>query len=240
MGFIKTFKRRLKKLHPLYSEIERVNKRLDKIFEILDPDSFHTSGERQVSSSLEKIRPDHLGRYEFAAHYIKDNSNVLDIACGIGYGSFIAAKASPGANILGVDISEKAIEYANQYYKLENNRFIVGDCHKVELPKSSYDVVISFETIEHIEGADIFLKRLNASMKPGGILLCSTPNQQRLPYSAKDFPHHLRHYTLTEFEQLVTNAGFNVDSMHSQHERKSKLVSDDSEGLYHIFVCRKL
>jgi len=239
MGLMKTFRRRLKKLHPLYSDIERLNKRLDMVFEIIDPDRFHTNGERQVTPSLDKIRPDHLGRYEFATRYLKDGFDVLDIACGIGYGSFITANNSPGANILGVDISDKAIEYANKYYKTKNNSFIIGDCLKIDLKPLHNDVVISFETIEHIEGADKFLRRINKSMKPGALLICSTPNERRLPFNKKDFPHHLRHYTLAELDHLITEAGFNIESRHSQHKRKRKEVRNDSNGLYHIFVCRK-
>ena len=240
MGFIKTFRRRLKRLHPLYTEIERINKRLDKIYEIIDPEGFYTNGERQVASSLDKVRPDHLGRYEFATKYITAGMNVLDIACGTGYGSFVMAKSMPAVNVLGVDISEQAIDYANHFYKTENVKFIIDDCHKVELPASFYDVVVSFETIEHIEDADTFVKKLYACIKPGGYLICSTPNESRLRFSKKDFPHHLRHYNLSEFESLVENAGFEIESRLSQHARNEKIVSEDSEGLYHIFVCKRM
>ncbi len=76
-------------------------------------------------------------------------------------------------------------------------------------------------------------------MKPGGTFVCSTPNQDVMPYDPKRFPHHVKHYTISEMKSILEKNGFDVKNVYSQHKRKSKEVSSDTEGLYQIFVCQK-
>lgn len=237
---LKKISKKILRLSQTYRKVEELNRKVDQILEILDPDNFYNSGERQVTSNLSEIRPDHLGRYEFASQYINQNDKVLDIACGIGYGSFILAKSSDGISVTGVDISRQAVEYANKFYKRSNNRFMEADCLTVELEAGSFDAIVSFETIEHIDQDVAFIKRVNQFLKPGGTFVCSTPNQDVMPYDPKRFPHHVKHYTVDEMKSILEKSGFNVKTVSSQHKRKSKEVSPDTEGLYQIFVCQKV
>ena len=77
-------------------------------------------GERMDANRKELFKPDrcdfHLDRYEFASKYIKDGNKVLDVASGTGYGAFNMRKNNPTIDIIGVEIDEMAVEYANFIY----------------------------------------------------------------------------------------------------------------------------
>jgi 2-polyprenyl-3-methyl-5-hydroxy-6-metoxy-1,4-benzoquinol methylase len=239
MGSLKKIFKKIQRRSQTYRKVEALDRKVDQILEILDPDKFYNSGERQVTSKLSDIRPDHLGRYEFANQYINQNDKVLDIACGIGYGSFIMAKSNDEVSVTGVDISPQAVEYANKFYKKTNNCFIEANCLTVEFEAKSFDTVVSFETIEHLDQDEFFVKRVYDFLKPGGTFICSTQNQDVLPYDSKRFPYHVKHYTVNEMKSILEKSGFYVKNLFSQHRRNSKAVSPDTEGLYQIFVCQK-
>lgn len=116
---------------------------------------------------------DHLERYDFAATLCK-GKKVLDIACGTGYGSNIMAKVAE--SVVGVDIDKAAVENAQRVYKATNLSYIHGDGTTIPLADESVDVVVSFETIEHIVEYHHFLKEIHRVLKKGGVLLMSTPN----------------------------------------------------------------
>jgi 2-polyprenyl-3-methyl-5-hydroxy-6-metoxy-1,4-benzoquinol methylase len=121
----------------------------------------------------------HKDRYFFAADYIKANMKggitVLDAACGTGYGSEILKKTA--AQVFGVDISPQAIEYASRKYGGKECVFKTDDVTKLSVfSKEYFDAVVSFETIEHIEEPLVFLERIKSLLKPGGVLILSTPN----------------------------------------------------------------
>ena len=115
------------------------------------------------TDSMERIVPDelqsgttgqetlafHLERYAFASKHIQQG-HVLDIACGVGYGTAFLAEQNDGINsITGVDISAGAIQYAKERYSHSKINFIAADAmlYKVD---EKYDVIISLETIEHL------------------------------------------------------------------------------------------
>lgn len=196
-------------------------------------------GERQVGPTLENIRADHRARYEFAATLVPENAKVLDLACGVGYGAKILSDRSPVAHVLAADIDEGAITYAMKHYQTPKVQFQHGDALKLELPSQHFDVAISFETIEHLTDAPLFLSRLREALRPGGMLICSVPNQQRLPFNPKRFKYHLRHYTPIEMEELLTNAGFVIEQRHTQSNASDCQVRENWDGDYNIAVCRK-
>lgn len=196
-------------------------------------------GARQVGPTLESIRVDHRARYEFAAGLIPPDARVLDVACGVGYGSKILSDRSRAAEICAADVSEGAIAYARQHYQTPNVRFEVGDAMNLDWPAGHFDVAVSFETIEHLPDAPHFLSRLHNVLRPDGLLVCSVPNEQRLPFDAKRFKYHVRHYTPREMEQLLTGAGFVVEQRHTQPDAHSREIRADWDGQYNIAVCRR-
>src|SRR5207249_9324746 len=99
---------------------------------------------------------------------------VLDIACGEGYGSAALARAG-AASVVGVDISAEACEHARRKYGVDAR---VGRADRIPLPAGSIDVIVSFETIEHVERPESFLNECVRVLAPGGALILSTPNRE--------------------------------------------------------------
>lgn len=148
------------------------------------------NGERYDPNILKKfgINDFHqIARYEFAKKFIQKEDTLLDIACGTGYGIKMLAEKTISAT--GVDISDSAIKYARKHYLGEKINFLKADIFKYEQPA---DIVLSFETIEHV-GMDIqstVLKLISLSNK---ILICSVPYREK----EGNNKHHL-HFQIQE------------------------------------------
>ncbi|WP_379147308.1 class I SAM-dependent methyltransferase [Paenibacillus sp. sgz500992] len=153
------------------------------------------TGERFVLGKAEgEIETEHLHRYN-AVLDIASGKNVLDIACGEGFGSAILARKA--ANVCGVDISEEAISYAREKYTRYNLNFKQGSVEKLEFEDDSFDMIVSFETIEHVDELiqDKFLKEASRVLNNSGILIISTPDK----YLYTDVPNHRNPYHVKEF-----------------------------------------
>lgn len=140
------------------------------------------TGERFIPSETllnDEIGYEHLHRYFSASALVKDK-NVLDIACGEGYGSSILAKEAKF--VTGIDIDSESIKWADKSYTPTNKnlQFIIGSANQIPVADNLYDVVISYETIEHLdeEMQFIFLKEIKRVLRPGGILIISTPDKK--------------------------------------------------------------
>src|SRR5215216_5058132 len=106
------------------------------------------TGERMVPSLLNEIAVEHLARYAFCMSLVK-GKKILDMACGEGYGSYLLSKIA--AEVKGVDIDESTVFHAAANYHTSNLSFIQGDAADLPFGDKYFDVIISFETIEHLE-----------------------------------------------------------------------------------------
>lgn len=161
--------------------------------------------ERLVPEISPKDRyKEHITRYLFARDYVQTKT-ILDIACGSGYGANYLAQN--GAKfVVGIDISEKAIAHAKKHYKASNLRFLIGDATCLALKNNSFDVVVSFETLEHIPEYKKYLKETYRVLKPNGPFIVSTPNKKFFPQSGGKpaNPYHAIELSLGEFQELLT------------------------------------
>lgn len=169
--------------------------------------------DNSVKSSLERIVPKnidaedsfnsetlklHLERYTFAKSYTQ-RRRVLDIACGVGYGSAYLAENCPEIEeIVGVDLDADAIKYAKRNYKNSKIEFICQDALTFQ-PKVLFDTIISLETIEHLPNPDAFLQHLKTLLSPGGTLITSVPTT----LSTDANPYHLNDFTQKSFRELI-------------------------------------
>src|SRR5271169_480072 len=131
-----------------------------------------------------EIELEHLHRYKFAAQF-SAKKVVLDIASGEGYGSALLSRSA--RRVYGVDISPEAIESAKEKYQQKNLKFLVGSATKIPLAKASIDVVVSFETIEHLADHEGMMREIKRVLRPGGTLVISSPD--KLEFSDKPGAH---------------------------------------------------
>ena len=144
-----------------------------------------------------------IARYTFAGQYVKDKK-VLEIACENGYGaSYLLSKGAQ--EVTGGDISEQAIQYAKEHYKADGLNFLRLDAQQLLFADESFDVIVAFEVIEHLEDYNKFLIECKRVLKRDGIFICSTPN--RLVESGNRnrpwFPGHTKEFLIEEFHNLI-------------------------------------
>ncbi|GGJ00956.1 class I SAM-dependent methyltransferase [Paenibacillus hunanensis] len=149
----------------------------------------------------------HMGRYQAVRELCK-GKRVLDIACGEGYGSYAMAHYWGAEEVIGVDISQKAIESAKLHFSASNITFICGEADEVMSGWAAdrFDLIVSFETIEHIEKSQQFLQELKRLSTPNGMIFISCPNDHwYYPSPEQSNPYHIRKYTFDEFKMLTEN-----------------------------------
>ena len=152
----------------------------------------------------------HIARYVLARNYIRPNDVVLDAACGLGYGSAVLAQAGgPSVRVVGLDNSAYAVDYARLNFAtcLPNTEFQECDvCDLSRFADNTVNLVVSFETVEHLREPDVFLREVKRVLKPGGRLICSVPNLW-VDESGKDpNPWHFHVFDFASFVSL--NAKF--------------------------------
>lgn len=168
------------------------------------------TGERFVPWAKEAaVAYEHLHRYIWASSLVKDK-RVLDLASGEGYGA--NTLADHASFVCGVDIAEDVVRHASEKYARPNLQFLKGSATRVPISEShSFDVIVCFEALEHIEQHDELLQEIKRLLRPGGLCLVSTPNKEI--YSVdKGLPNpfHLKELTFAEFNALLTRYFSNV------------------------------
>lgn len=139
--------------------------------------------------------PEHHARYRAAATLVAGRT-VLDAGCGVGWGSMLLAGAG-AESVVAVDISPVAIEAAREREGAEDVDFRVSDLEDLPLEDDSVDVVVCFEAIEHVYRPAVALDEVRRVLRPGGMLLISSPNRGVYPAGN---PFHFHEYTTEELE----------------------------------------
>jgi len=189
------------------------------------------TGERFVPQSAAdhiQVAYEHLHRYLFAQEFCR-GLDVLDIASGEGYGSALLAQSA--RSVVGVDISEEAVGHCKRKYQRENLEFHKGDCSKIPLSKHSVDVVVSFETIEHIHAHDRFLQEVIRVLRPKGILIISSPDKHE--YSDRNGysnPFHVSELYRQDFLKLLKRHFAHSRSFQQRLVAGSYIAADRHEG----------
>lgn len=174
--------------------------------------------------SEQRIHADHMARYQFAKRYVHGKS-VLDIACGTGYAAPIILGAG-ARSYTGGDIQQHLVDYARKIYRIENANFCLLDITKIQF-EEEFDVITCFETIEHVNEYEITLNNLHRALRPGGILLISSPNRPITSPKAtnlSDTPSnafHTQEFTPNELASALCNSGFviGLGDIYGQRQR---------------------
>jgi SAM-dependent methyltransferase len=162
---------------------------------------------------------EHLYRYRFAAQFVK-GKDVLDVASGEGYG--LAALGQAGAkSAIGVDISPEACRHANRKYGVDARQ---GDATKLPLSNDSIDLLVSFETIEHIQDPALFLDECARVMRPRGRIIVSTPNIETYNPDRSDShnPFHCSEMSAAEFYSIIKERFTNLNYYCQRPTRASR------------------
>ncbi|WPB57803.1 glycosyltransferase [Xylophilus sp. GOD-11R] len=134
------------------------------------------TGERFLPTEGGEIHHEHMHRYSWIRS-ICSGKDVVDVACGEGYGS--ATLAPFAKQVVGVDISEASVLHAKETYGAHKNlRFEIGSATAIPLPDASCDVVVSFETIEHLSDQAEMVSELRRILRSDGFLVISSPNKK--------------------------------------------------------------
>jgi O-antigen biosynthesis protein len=172
-----------------------------------------------LGQALALTEEEHLARYRFAAGLVTGR-RVADIACGTGYGTRMLSQA--GANsVLGMDLSEDAVNASKTLNHDPKVSYEVADAQMLTaISDNEFDVVVSFETIEHLPDVEAYLAEMARIVQPGGIFVVSTPDR-RLSSVMHCFrgrpsnPHHIREYTEPELLERISTR-FDIKTIYGQ------------------------
>jgi ubiquinone/menaquinone biosynthesis C-methylase UbiE len=192
------------------------------------------TGERYVPELLSaKISYEHWHRYIFASRFCIEK-NVLDIACGEGYGTaFIGQHAR---KVTGVDISDETVIHAKSKYHCANTFFVTANASNMPFEKGEFDVVISFETLEHLVKKDqeSFLVDITRVLKEDGLLIISTPNKKKYSDDAGySNPYHFEEFYKADFELFLQNH-FNQVIIFNQQIVAGSIITRPGQNVYSV------
>jgi SAM-dependent methyltransferase len=163
------------------------------------------TGERVIPGEVDvDLLNEHMARYTFASRLAR-GKRVLDAGCGAGYGS--AELARSAESVVGVDRAPSAIEFARAHYAEANLSFAEAPCEALPYADGSFELVVAFEVIEHLEDWRGFLREARRVLAPTGQLVVSTPNklyytESRGPHGAN--PFHVHEFDFEEFRAELT------------------------------------
>lgn len=154
----------------------------------------------------------HAASYAFAERYC-EGRRTLDLGCGSGYGSFrIAGVAS---SVIGVDVAEDAVDFARGRYVRPNLSFMaVEPGRRLPFDDESFDVVLSFQVIEHVHDVRSYLEEARRILRPGGVMVIITPDRKHrlLPWQRPWNRWHLREYSVAGLVREVSPV-FGLDAV---------------------------
>lgn len=144
----------------------------------------------------------HLNRYAFVKPFC-EGADILDAACGQGYGSYLM-KTWGAKSVTGIDIDQETVEKASRLFQQDGLCYMQHTVEQLPFPDASFDVVVSFETIEHVDDPDAFLEEIKRVLKPGGTVIISCPNDNYYYQNdcAKN-PFHKAEYTYFQFKEMA-------------------------------------
>lgn len=196
----------------------------------------HRQNEKAVptAASLERLVPEqiedrgatgletlslHVKRYQFAASHVRGD-RVLDLACGVGYGTRILADAHPECvEVVGVDVASAAVDYARRHYGGRGVRFEQEDAFSFR-DTWGFDTIVSLETIEHLPDPAAIVRRFVDLLRPGGRIIASVPVTPSVDVN----PHHLHDFTEQSFALLFECLGFRQRASVLQVQRVNPLA----------------
>lgn len=162
---------------------------------------------RNDPALVEVVHRENLDRYRFAAGHC-GGKKVLEIGCAFGHGTALLAEQA--SEVHAIDLYRHALDHARTHCRRPNASFHEMDGSQLTFEPGSFDVVVSFEVIEHVEAPERFVAEIFRVLRPGGMAILSTPNgmQTLQADGSTSDPTHLREYRPGELLAVLQAAGF--------------------------------
>lgn len=193
-----------------------------------DKSELKWTGERYMPEIRGTIALEHLHRYVFASENVNEKE-VLDIASGEGYGSEILSRTAK--HVYGVDIDEASVKHAQGKYKTHNLEYLVGSCTEIPLPDASVDIVVSFETIEHITDHEKMMHEVKRVLRPDGMLIISSPEKHEYnEENQHSNPYHLKELNKTQFIEILSKHFLSTTHFDQKVMYGSTLIGSDGKS----------
>jgi SAM-dependent methyltransferase len=173
------------------------------------------------------IEAEHLARYRWAATIVS-GGRVLDAGCGLAYGTKMLAQ-SGADEVLGVDLAEGVVDMVRADMP-DNVRLQVADIRHLPFEDHRFDVIVSFEVLEHLDDPGVALDELTRVLAPDGLLLVSSPNRNVHPQIN---PHHHHEFLPQEFADELGKRLRNVRMMRQENYVGSAILTDE------VFAARR-
>lgn len=151
-----------------------------------------------------------VSRYIWAGQYVA-GKDVLDVGCGSGYGAKYF-KNKGARSVTGSDTSSESVAYAEKRYPDDDLKFVVVDAERMPFHDGSFDIVTSFEVIEHVEHYENYLSECFRVLKDDGLFICSTPNAKIGSDNGKPLArYHHKEFYADEFYGVVSRYSPDVE-----------------------------
>lgn len=142
---------------------------------------------------------------------------ILDAGAGFGQYSYYCIKKYPSAFVLGLEINPAHIKAGNQFFQsasLDNVTFRTADITQMAY-KNEFDMILSIDTMEHIEQDELVFQNFSRALKPGGRLIISTPSLYRKHKQDGAFvgEHFREGYTVPDLRQKLDRADLEIEKL---------------------------
>lgn len=151
----------------------------------------------------------HLFAYVEAARRLPPAARLLEIGSGEGYGA--AHLAASAQSVIALDLSLTPLAHAAAHYPAVHFCCALADA--LSFPAASFEIVVSFQVIEHVPDVDAYLREIRRVLAPGGQLILTTPNRslRLLPFQRPWNPYHLREFSARQLRRRLQNVFAAVD-----------------------------
>lgn len=178
----------------------------------------------------------HMCRYVHASTFVRPGDRILDLACGLGYGSHVLSAGTEGSSFLGIDASDYAVEYAAANFAAVSQRpmvFRVGDAERLDgIEDQSLDFAVSVETLEHLRRPEALLAELHRVLTAGGRAYLSVPFDWADETGEDPNPHHFHVYHWSDLRRQAVDAGFEIERAWTQDAGGGQKLHDAYRGIF--------